>query len=205
MRIRSAAVACLAVTLVGALAGCSTGSSSGSGSAASGTSGGGLGSKVIQVVAAENFWGSIAEQLGGKQVKVTNIIDSPDADPHDYEATAGDGRAIAAADVVLINGVGYDTWAIKLAEANPNPDRTELTVGDLVGVAEGGNPHRWYNPDDVTKVVDQIVTDYKKIDPADAAYFDKQKASFEDTATARYKSVISDIKDKWPRTVTARR
>ena len=98
---------------------------------------------------------------------------------------------------MLINGIGYDVWATKLADANPNPTRTELTVGELVGVAAGGNPHRWYNPDDVQKVVDAIVADYQKTDPADSAYFDAQKTAFETTATADYKAVIADIKTKY--------
>ena len=152
---------------------------------------------VIQVVAAENFWGSVAAQLGGSHVQVTSIIDSPDADPHDYEPTAADGRAIAAADLVVINGVGYDTWATKLSAANPNPDRTDLTVGELVGVAEGGNPHRWYNPDDVTKVVDQLTADYKRISPGDASYFDAQRTAFLTTGIAGYKAVIADIKARY--------
>ena len=75
---------------------------------------------MINVVAAENFWGSLAEQLGGSHVKVTSIINNPDADPHDYEPTAADGRAIAAAQLAIINGVGYDAWATKLADANPS-------------------------------------------------------------------------------------
>ncbi len=145
------------------------------------------------MVAAENFWGSIAEQLGGKQVKVTNIIDSPDADPHNYEPTAADGRAIASADLVLINGVGYDVWATKLAAANPDASRTELTVGDLVGLPAGGNPHRWYDPQDVAKVIDQIVADYKSLDPGHSAYFDTRKTVFETTDLAGYKAVIADI------------
>lgn len=189
MAIRVLAVTAAAVATV-VVAGCGS-----SGSAAD-TSGGG-GSRTIQVVAAENFWGSIAAQLGGSHVRVTSIIDSPDADPHDYEPTAADGRAIAAADLVLINGVGYDTWASKLVAANPAPDRAVLTVGDLVGVAEGGNPHRWYNPDDVTKVADQLTADYKKADPAAAAAFDAQRTAFETTDLADYKAVINDIKTRY--------
>ncbi len=148
-------------------------------------------------MAAENFWGSIAAQLGGEHVQVTNIIDNPDADPHDYEATASDGRAIASADLVLINGVGYDAWATRLAAANPSSARTDLTVGDVVGVADGGNPHCWYNPDDVQRVVDRIVVEYKKIDPTDSTYFDAQKSTFETTATADYQAVIADIKARY--------
>jgi zinc/manganese transport system substrate-binding protein len=191
--IKAASLTGLAAVVLVAVAGCSTAGSSTSAPAGAA----GPASKVIQVVAAENFWGSIAAQLGGRQVKVTNIIDNPDADPHDYEPTAADGRAIASADVVLINGIGYDVWATKLADANPNPARTDLTVGQLIGVADGGNPHRWYNPGDVAKVVDQIVSDYKKIDPADSAYFQTQKTAFETTATVGYKAVIAEIKSTY--------
>jgi len=132
---------------------------------------------VITVVAAENFWGSLAAQLGGAHVRITSIINSPDADPHDYEPTAGDGRTIAAAKLVIVNGVGYDTWAGKLADANPSATRTVLTVGDLVGAKDGDNPHRWYNPDNVKAVIDRITADYKKIDPADAAFFDTRHST----------------------------
>ena len=151
-------------------------------------------SSVITVVAAENFWGSLAEQLGGDHVKVTSIINSPDADPHDYEPTAADGREIAAARLAIINGVGYDTWATKLAEANPNPDRTDLTVGDLVGAKDGDNPHRWYNPDNVRTVIDQITADYKKIDTADAAFFDTQHDTVLTTNLKTYFDTITAIK-----------
>jgi zinc/manganese transport system substrate-binding protein len=122
------------------------------------------GSTVINVVAAENFWGSLAGQLGGAHVKVTSIINNPDADPHDYEPTAADGRTIAAAQLAIINGVGYDAWATKLADTNKSANLTVLTVGDLVGAKDGDNPHRWYNPDNVKQVIDQITADYKKAD-----------------------------------------
>lgn len=154
-------------------------------------------SSPIKIVAAENFWGSIAAQLGGDKVEVTSIINSPDADPHDYEATAADGREVAGADLVIINGVGYDGWARKLAEANPSDARTDLTVGDVVGVKDGGNPHRWYNPGDVTKVTDAITADLTRRDPADAAYFDKQKQAFNATGRAEYDKVIADIKARY--------
>jgi zinc/manganese transport system substrate-binding protein len=151
-------------------------------------------STVINVVAAENFWGSLAGQLGGTHVSVTNIINSPDADPHDYEANAADGRAIAAAKLAIINGVGYDPWATKLVDANPSPTRTVLTVGDLVGAADGDNPHRWYNPDNVRAVIDQITADYKAIDPASAAYFDDRHNAVLTTDLKVYFDTINQIK-----------
>ncbi|GAA5179387.1 metal ABC transporter solute-binding protein [Rugosimonospora acidiphila] len=146
------------------------------------------------MVAAENFWGSLAGQLGGSHVKVTSIINNPDADPHDYEPTAADGREIASAKLAIINGVGYDAWATKLADANPSSARTTLTVGDLVGAKDGDNPHRWYNPTNVRQVIDQITADYKKIDPADASFFDTQHDTVINTNLKTYFDTIASIK-----------
>jgi zinc/manganese transport system substrate-binding protein len=153
-------------------------------------------SHTIRVVAAEGFWGSIASQLGGPHVHVRSLIDNPDADPHDYEPTAVDGRVIATADLVLVNGVGYDTWASKLAGTVPTRTRI-LDVGQLLGVPGDGNPHRWYNPDDVSKVGDQLAREYSKADPADAAAFDAQRATFENQTLADYREVITDIKNRY--------
>lgn len=180
------AVGGAAVLAATSVAACSSSSSSGD----AGKDGGG----PIRVVAAENFWGSIAGQLGGSHVKVTSIIDNPDADPHDYEPTAADARTVAGAQYAIVNGVGYDSWAGKLLASSPSSGRTDLTVGELVGVKDGGNPHRWYSPDDVHQVVERITADYKKKDPADAADFDKLKKTFETTTLAPYNKLIADIK-----------
>src|SRR2546426_187682 len=107
------------------LAGCSTASPAAQPPASTGQ-----GSSVkLVVVAAENFWGSLASQLGGDHAEVTSVINNPDADPHDYEPTPADGRTVATAQYVIINGVGYDPWAPKLVEANPGTNRTVLTIG----------------------------------------------------------------------------
>jgi zinc/manganese transport system substrate-binding protein len=179
----------LAVGAAVALTGCSTATPSASPGSGS--------SQVIAVAAAESFWGSIASQLGGDHVKVTNIISKPDADPHDYEPTAADARVVATAKYVIVNGIGYDAWASKMLDANPVDGRTALVVGEVVGVKEGGNPHRWYSPDDVHKVIAQITADYKKIAPADAAYFDTKKQEFETTGLAKYNQLVIGIKYKY--------
>jgi len=93
----------------------------------------GSASGKVPVVAVENFWGSIAAQVGGEHAAVTSIIANPDTDPHDYDPTPQDARTIAQAKYVIVNGVGYDAWAAKLLDANPAPARIVLTVGDLVG------------------------------------------------------------------------
>jgi zinc/manganese transport system substrate-binding protein len=151
----------------------------------------------VQVVAAENFWGSIAAQLGGDRVHVTSVIANPATDPHDYEPTAVDARAFAIAQLVIVNGVGYDPWAPKLLAANPVGGRLTLTVGDVVGIEAGGNPHRWYSPPDVQQVIAAIVADYKRLDPRDAAYFDRQRTAFETKGLAAYKSEIATIRKRY--------
>jgi zinc/manganese transport system substrate-binding protein len=181
-----------ALAAAAALAGCGAASGGAAGGAAAPAASG-----PIQVVAAENFWGSIAAQVGGPHVQVTNIIDNPNADPHSYEPTAAAARDIAAADMVIINGIGYDPWASQLVAANPAPNRAVLTVGDLLGVPQAGNPHRWYDPEDVQKVVDQLTADYTKIDPTDAASFDQQKAAFLTTDLSDYDAVIAEIKTRY--------
>src|SRR5882672_6052131 len=103
---------------------------------------------VVQVVAAENFWGSIASQIGGTHVRVVSIITNPDTDPHDYEPTATDARTLASAQLVIENGIGYDPWVKKFLAADSG-NATLLSVGDVLGLADGANPHRWYNPTDV--------------------------------------------------------
>src|SRR4051794_24696926 len=86
----------------------------------------------FRVVTAENSWGSIATQLGGDHVEVTSIVTSPGTDPHDYEPTPQDGRAIASAQYVVFNGAGYDAWAGQAVDANPASNRTVLEVGRLL-------------------------------------------------------------------------
>jgi zinc/manganese transport system substrate-binding protein len=156
-----------------------------------------LAAAQIHVVAAENFWGSIAAQLGGSRVQVTSVISNPATDPHDYEPTALDARTFAGAQMVIVNGVGYDPWAPKLVAANPVHGRVVLTVGDLVGIKDGGNPHRWYSPANVRQVANAIAADYAKLDPKDAAYFRGQKTRFETTGLAQYTKLIATIRRRY--------
>ena len=159
--------------------------------AAGSTSGGGR----IVVVAAENFWGSIAAQLGGSKVIESAIISNPDTDPHSYEPTAADARTIAGAQLFIQNGIGYDSsWAPGLVSANPNSARTVLTVGDVVGLKSGDNPHQWYSHTSVYQVIDAITAAYQKIDPADASYYAQQKTTFENATLTEYNQLETTIK-----------
>jgi zinc/manganese transport system substrate-binding protein len=168
------------------LAGCGVGYSTGT------TSG-----DAVRVVAAENFWGSIASQLGGKNASVQSIIVNPAEDPHSYEPTAGDARTLATAQLAIVNGVGYDPWAPRLLAANPVPGRTVLTVGSLLGLKQGDNPHRWYYPSDVEAVSNAITAGLIKLDPKQASYFKSQRAQFENGELAQYHRLISTIKARY--------
>jgi zinc/manganese transport system substrate-binding protein len=174
------------------LASCST--SSPTTSAVAGASAGG---SPITVVATINAWGSIAAQLGGSLVQETSLITNPATDPHAYEPTPTDARMVAGAGVFIENGIGYDSWADKMLAANPVPGRTVLDVGALVGIAAGGNPHRWYSPPDVRAVVDQITADYAKKDPADKTYFEQRKSAFLTTDLSTYNALIGQIRAKY--------
>ncbi len=149
--------------------------------------------RVIRVVAAENFWGSIAAQLGGEHVDVVSVISNPNTDPHSYEPTAGDARNLAESQLVIENGIGYDPWVPKLLAADQG-SQTVLDVGDVLGIASGGNPHRWYNPADVQTVIGRMVADYQKLDPADTGYFARQRTEFDTVALKPYDSLIASIK-----------
>ena len=148
------------------------------------------------MVAIESFWGSIATQLGGDRVRVSSVISSPGVDPHEYEPTIRDARAIAAADYVIVNGVGYDRWAQNLLDASPVAQRRVLDIGSLVGEKEGANPHRWYFPDDVEHVVAQITNEYQRLDPSDARYFDEQRAAFESDGLGEYRQLLHEIEQR---------
>jgi zinc/manganese transport system substrate-binding protein len=167
----------------------------GSASGAPGTNGGS--NRVVVVVAAENFWGSIATQLGGAHAQVVSIITNPDTDPHSYESTPQDARTVAQAQYVIVNGAGYDPWAPKLLAANPASGRTVLTIADLAGRKAGDNPHMWYSPSIVLKVVDRITADLKAVDGADASYFDQRRRSFVSTSLASYDRLRAQIRQRY--------
>ena len=153
----------------------------------------------LRVVAAENVWGSIATELGGDRVTVRSIIANPNADPHTYEPTPSDARTFSTARLVIVNGIGYDPWAKKLAGGDRRRDRPELDVGDLLALKPGANPHRWYSPADVGRVIDAITAQYKELSPGDAAYFEERRANFVSARLAEYHALIAAVRARYAR------
>ena len=153
--------------------------------------------KGIHIVAAENFWGSIAAQLAGTKGTVQSIITNPAEDPHSYEPRSSDARTLATAKLAVVNGVGYDPWASQLLAANPTQGRLVVNVGTLLGLRDGDNPHRWYDPADVEKVANTITADLVRLDPKDRKYFERERTAFETSGLARYHALIAAIRTRY--------
>ena len=156
----------------------------------------------MEVVAAENFWGSLLSQLCGVHCNVTSIVTDPNADPHEYEANANDAKLIANARFVVVNGVGYDDWALQLLAASPNPNRTVLNVANLLGVVNGSNPHLWYNPHYVNETVKQMYLDLVQVDPNNATYYAQQYANVT-SSLAKVDARMTEIRQQFAGTKVA--
>jgi len=121
----------------------------------------------IAVVAAENFYGDVARQIGGDRVAVTSIMNSPDQDPHLFETTPGIARQIAGAQIAIVNGADYDPWMEKLLSAAPQPNRKVIVAAELVHRQAGDNPHLWYDPATMPAVAKALAM---ALSAADAAH-----------------------------------
>lgn len=119
--------------------------------------------RTIEVVASVNQWGTVAKTLGGGNVNVTSIINSTNVDAHDYEPTTSDIAKLQKAQVIIVNGAGYDAWAVKAAQS---ANATIVNAAAVGGVNDGENPHVWFSAD-VRKAVAQAITEaYEQADAA---------------------------------------
>jgi len=142
----------------------------------------------INIVAAENFYGDLAKQIGGQRVAVTSVLSNPDADPHLFETSASTARDMAAAQVVVYNGADYDPWMVKLlSAAGRKPDT--IVAADLLGRKPGDNPHLWYDPATFPAVAKALARDLEKLDPAHAADYEARLAAFD----ASFSTAITDV------------
>jgi zinc/manganese transport system substrate-binding protein len=120
----------------------------------------------IDVVAAENFYGSVAQEIGGDRVSVTSILNNPDQDPHLFEVSPAIIRQIAAAQVVIYNGADYDPWVEKLLKVTAKPGRVAIVAADLMSKKAGDNPHLWYDPATMPAVASALAAALAAADPA---------------------------------------
>lgn len=147
---------------------------------------------TIEVAASVNQWGTVAKALGGDNVNVTSIINSTNVDAHDYEPTTSDIAKLQKAQVIIVNGAGYDAWAVK---ATQTANATIVNAAEVGGVNDGENPHVWFSAD-VRKAVAQAITEaYEQADAAKKNDFDKMN----DRWTAEENNVeskIAEVKQK---------
>ncbi len=157
---------------------------------------------IIQIVAAENFWGSLVSQIGGTHVQVLSIVSDPNADPHEYESNTANARAFATADYIVVNGAGYDEWADKLISAGIKPNAKVLNVANLIGQQNGDNPHFWYSPDYVNQTTKQMELDLISIDPSNAKDYEQNYANLQ-VSLSQYQNRIGEIKQQFGGTKVA--
>lgn len=132
----------------------------------------------LQVVAAENFYGSLASQLGGSYVSVTSILSDPNVDPHTYQSNTNTAIVVSKADLVIENSGGYDDWMDKLLASTPNSKRVLLKGYDLAPTHLPDNEHVWYSFDNTTAIAEAITANFKKLAPAHAAAFESNLQAF---------------------------
>lgn len=134
--------------------------------------------ELIAIVAAENFYGDVAEQVGGSAVKVTSILTNPDQDPHLFEASASTARDLAAARIVILNGADYDPWMTKLLSASRASGRATLEVAKLVGKKASDNPHLWYDPPTMPSLAKALAGELATLDPDHRTDFEARRDAF---------------------------
>jgi len=151
---------------------------------------------VISVVAAENFYGDIAQQLGAGHVSVISILSDPNVDPHEFESSVQNGVAVSKAQLVIENGADYDTWMEKLLAASPNPNRIVLTAANVASSPLPDNPHIWYGIDNIQTIVQNITADLEKLDSAHKADYDAALSKFQ-ASLGPIQQKITEIKNKY--------
>jgi zinc/manganese transport system substrate-binding protein len=134
---------------------------------------------TVGILAAENFYGDVARQIGGPHVAVTGVLNNPDQDPHLFEASPSVARAVAGAQIVIYNGIDYDPWVDKLLGAARNTNRVTIVVANLIGKKPGDNPHVWYDPHTMLALATQLSTDLSQADPANRADYARRLQAFE--------------------------
>ena len=180
-RIARIAIAALAsVGMLASVAACGSGQST---SEKNGT---------IEVAASVNQWGTVAKALGGDNVNVTSIINSTNVDAHDYEPTTSDIAKLQKAQVIIVNGAGYDAWAVKAAQT---ANAIIVNAAEIGGGNDGENPHVWFSAD-VRKAVAQAITEaYEQADAAKKNDFDKMNDQWA-AEENNVESKIAEVKQK---------
>lgn len=133
---------------------------------------------VLNVLGAENFYADLLAQIGGTHVKATSLLNDPNTDPHEYEASPAAAKAVADARLVIVNGMGYDAFMRKLLDASPRPGRITIDVQTTLGRPDDENAHVWYDPATMPKVAAEVTAALARLDPQSAAYFQANERAY---------------------------
>ncbi len=140
----------------------------------------------IKIVAAENFYGNIATTLGGPLVTVTSILNQPNQDPHLFTASIRDAKAINNADIIILNGAGYDEWMNNLITASP---AKILNVAKIIHLQAYANPHIWYQPLTMPTFAKALTRALQQKDPLHKNYYQLQLNDF----LTHYQDVLTKV------------
>lgn len=142
----------------------------------------------IDVVSSINQWGSLAKQIGGDDVNVTSILDSTNVDAHDFEPKTADVAKIAKAQIVVLNGAGYDSWASK----SLSKQTVSVSAAQIVGAMEGDNPHLWFSKDARSGMAKELVDAFSKALPSKKDDFTKRYEQWQKAET-KVEQVMDDF------------
>jgi zinc/manganese transport system substrate-binding protein len=160
-------------------------------------------SGVINAVGAENEYANVLSQIGGRYVKVSSILDNPNTDPHTFEASTSVAQEVSQAELIVQNGVGYDTFMNDIESASPNSSRKVIVAQQVLGLPDSTpNPHLWYNPKTMPAVAKVMAADLSELDPSRKAYFEARLQSF-DASLKPWLSAIAAFKAQYPGTPVA--
>jgi zinc/manganese transport system substrate-binding protein len=165
------------------------------------TGAGATGGKIM-IVAAENFYGDVAQQIGGDEVSVTSVLSNPDQDPHLFETAPSVVRKIAAAQVVIYNGADYDPWMERLLEVTPKPERVVIVAADLMHKKAGDNPHLWYDPSTMPTLAKVLSAALSTVDAAHADNYATRLKTFL-ASLQPLNDKIAEIRGKYAGTAVA--
>jgi zinc/manganese transport system substrate-binding protein len=165
---------------------------------ATGSANGPCPTQPVAVLAVENFYGNLVQQLGGQCVNLTVILSDPDADPHAFQPTAGDIRSFQNAALVMLNGLGYDDFADKAVGALSRQPAI-VRAGDVLGLQVGANPHVWYSAGYVDQLKSAITSKLKQVAPDGSGYFDNQAAAL-DQSFGTYRQLIGQLNSQFGNT-----
>jgi zinc/manganese transport system substrate-binding protein len=151
------------------------------------------GDAPIVAVGAENEYANVIGQIGGKYVDATAVMSNPNSDPHSFEASPSVARLVSSAQLVVQNGLGYDSFMSTIEAASPDPKREVIDVQRTLGLIDTStvNPHLWYGPSTMAKVATEVAKDLSRLAPTHASYFQARLSRFKRSLSPWLQAIAS--------------